>query len=77
MRLATFNCENLFARFKFKKNVDPTALDGFSINDTAFDLLDEAEKKITAEVISEVNAMLLHSWKLKILPYLNVSPLNT
>ena len=56
MRIATFNCENLFARYKFKKNVDPTALDGFSINDTAFDLLDEDEKKITAEVISEVNA---------------------
>ncbi|WP_321421758.1 endonuclease/exonuclease/phosphatase family protein [uncultured Methanobacterium sp.] len=56
MRIATFNCENLFARYKFKKNVDPTALDGFSVNDTAFDLLDEDEKKITAEVISDVNA---------------------
>jgi len=56
MRLATFNCENLFARYKFKKNVEPTALDGFSINDLAFDLLDEDEKLITAKAISEVNA---------------------
>jgi len=56
VRIATFNCENLFARYKFKKNVDPTALDGFSINNLAFDLLDEDEKQITARAISEVNA---------------------
>ena len=56
MRLATFNCENLFARYKFNKNVDPTKEDGFLIDDTSFDIFDDVEKELTAEAIKTVNA---------------------
>ena len=56
MRVANFNCENLFARYKFDKNVNPTKEDGFLIDQTAFDIFDDEEKKLTAEAIKEVNA---------------------
>lgn len=58
IRLATFNCENLFARYKFNSNVDPTKAvkDGFDINMTKFDILSETEKKLTAKAISALNA---------------------
>ena len=56
LTLATFNCENLFARYNFDKNYDPVGKDGFTINDLAFDLQDEAEKRITAQAILDVDA---------------------
>jgi hypothetical protein len=56
IRLATFNAENLFARYNFKKNYNPVLKDGFTINDLAFDVYDETDKKITAQAIREVNA---------------------
>jgi predicted extracellular nuclease len=56
IRLATFNAENLFARYNFKKNCNPVSKDGFTINDLPFDVYDETDKKITAQAILEVNA---------------------
>lgn len=58
VRLATFNCEDLFARFKFNKSVDPAKVskDGFTINDLLFDFLKEPEKELTARAIHAVDA---------------------
>ena len=58
IRLASFNCENLFARFKFEKGVDPAKAtsDGFTVNETTFDFLNDTEKALTAKAILAVNA---------------------
>jgi endonuclease/exonuclease/phosphatase family metal-dependent hydrolase len=71
MRLATFNCENLFARYKFKSNFDPSGADGFTINDLAFDIYDETEKQITAQAIREVNADVIALQEIESLPVLD------
>jgi len=59
VRIATFNAENLFARYRFRENFNPTAEGGFGINDTAFEVHDEADKRITAQAIRAVNADIL------------------
>lgn len=71
MRLATFNCENLFARYKFRSNFDPTGSDGFTINDLAFDIYDETEKQITAQAIKEVDADIIALQEIESLPVLD------
>lgn len=58
IRIGTFNCENLFARFRFNSNVDPAKAvkDGFNINMLRFEILSETEKKLTAKAIAALDA---------------------
>ena len=71
LRLATFNVENLFARYRFKDGFQPTADDGFSINDLAFRIFDDQSKKITARAIREVNADVICLQEVESLPVLD------
>lgn len=61
IRIGTFNCENLFARFKFNSNVEPAKAvkNGFDINMIHFSLLNEAEKRLTAKAIEALDADVL------------------
>ena len=58
LKIATFNCENLFGRYKFKENTDPDEAveDGWLTNESFFDIYKEKEKKLTAKAIKETKA---------------------
>lgn len=57
LTIGTFNCENLFARYRFRTNLSPVA--DWTINQTAFELHDLDSKKLTAKVIKEMDADIL------------------
>lgn len=56
IRIATFNCENLFARYKFNENPPDPIEDGWLPDQTKFDVDLPESKKLTAEAIKATEA---------------------
>lgn len=61
VRVATFNIENLFARFRFNAGIDPekAVKDGWNAEETAFDIASPDAKRITAAAIKQTQADVL------------------
>lgn len=61
LTIATFNCENLFRRFKFNNNLKPEQIekklkDGFIIDKTVLSTVTQTERKLTADAIKATKA---------------------
>lgn len=58
LTIATFNCENLFLRYKFesKASADSAVANGFIIDPKKFEVVKDAERSITAAAILELKA---------------------
>lgn len=69
--LGTFNCENLFGRYEFRKGEKPTEDGGFTINNLAFEIYGEKDKLLTAEAIRATHADVLALQEVENLPVLD------
>ncbi len=70
LRVATFNVENLFARYKFREGKESLAQSGFGINDISFDFYNETSKQLTAKTIRKVSADIICLQEIENLPVL-------
>lgn len=61
LTIATFNCENLFRRFKFNENLSETKIDnaikdGFIMDKSILQTITQTERKLTADAIRATKA---------------------